>query len=195
MQEAPLKALIETPYANYQLLHIQPTCLRTTITFLYPYQALKSNKPYIFPHPAKNPWCPTSFNLLRKPLYSCPSILLQPPSQHVPWRNLAAFSTAARAGPAVTQMTTSTQMTTLMAEPETSIWMQAVHLGGEPRKQSEGGKEARLIKTTYTIKAGYHCGKRASFPLGIHKGPYILDPKLSFLRTEAEVLSIDYYLP
>lgn len=66
-------------------------------------------------------------------------------------------------------------MTTLMAEPETNIWMQAVHLGGEPRKQSEGGKEARLINTTYTIKAGYHCGKWASFPLGIHKGPYIPD--------------------
>lgn len=56
----------------------------------------------------------------------------------------SAFSTAAHACPAVAQITASIQIYSQMAGPETSIWMQEVHLGGKPRKQSEGMREAKL---------------------------------------------------
>lgn len=104
-------------------------------------QALKSNESSIFPHPAKNPWGTISAYLLYKPLYSYPSILSQPPSERVPLKKLAAFSIAAHAWPALTEETTSIQMTALMAEPETSIWMQAVHWEGSLGNRAKEGRK------------------------------------------------------
>lgn len=141
----PPKSLIKTlcwppPYT-------QLTCLRTTTTvlLLYSYQALKSNKLSISPiwlWVLSAQFHSFSYTNLK---CTCSSILCSLQQNWNP-EGTSAFSPAAHACPAMAQITTSIQMYSQMAGPETNIWMQEFHLGGKPRKQSEGMREAQLIK-------------------------------------------------
>lgn len=94
-QSTPLKSLIWNTYADHHLLPTQLTCLRTTTVFFYILIKPQIKQVLIFPIQLRILSAQFHSFSCTNLKHTCPSILLQPPTELEPWRNLAAISTAA----------------------------------------------------------------------------------------------------